>query len=200
MPRLARFADQHPKLRIEFALDDARQDLIGGSIDLAVRIGTLSDSSAVARKVGTVHRVLVASPDYLSRAGVPRTPCDLAAHVLIIGPAGLSSEGWTFRKAGKASAVRAEGRYVINSAEAATAAALAGLGILSTGWGSVQAELQSGALVQTLPDWDIGSSDVNVVLPAGRAAKASARAFADFIAAEVRKIEATFPWRGGPPR
>src|SRR6201996_6781584 len=57
MPRLARFADLHPKLRIEFTLNDARHDLIGDSVDIAVRIGTLSDSSVVARKIGTVYRV-----------------------------------------------------------------------------------------------------------------------------------------------
>src|SRR6201991_481788 len=62
MPRLAKFADQHPKLRIEFALDDARHDLIGDSVDVAVRIGALDDSTAVTRKIGTVHRVLVAAP------------------------------------------------------------------------------------------------------------------------------------------
>src|SRR5277367_706538 len=100
MPHLARFADRHPKLRIEFTLDDARHDLIGDSVDVAVRIGTLGDSTAVARMIGTVHRVLVASPAYLSRAGTPVMPSDLAEHTLIIGPAGRSAEGWSFRKAG----------------------------------------------------------------------------------------------------
>jgi DNA-binding transcriptional LysR family regulator len=78
------------------------------------------------------------------------------------------------------------GRLVINATEAATAAAIAGLGIFSTGERSIRAELESGALVRVLPDWEIGSSDINVILPAGRAAKASARAFADFVAAQVR--------------
>ena len=186
MPRLARFIDQHPKLRIEFTLDDARHDLIGDSVDVAVRIGILSDSTAVARKIGTVHRVIVASPVYLSRAGTPLTPADLTKHTLIVGPAGGSSEGWSFRRDGKTASVRVQGRLVINATEAATAAAIAGLGIFSTGERSIRAELESGALVRVLPDWEIGSSDINVILPAGRAAKASARAFADFVAAQVR--------------
>lgn len=193
MPRLARFIEQHPKLRIEFALDDARQDLIGDSVDVAVRIGTLSDSTAVARKIGTVHRVLVAAPAYLARAGMPLAPSDLVGHMFIIGPAGRSSEGWSFRKGGKATSVRVQGRLVVNAAEAAAAAAIAGLGILSTGQGGVQAELEAGSLVRLLPDWEIGTSDIHVILPAGRAAKASARAFADFVAAQVRENEAIFP-------
>jgi DNA-binding transcriptional LysR family regulator len=62
------------------------------------------------------------------------------------------------------------------------------LGIFSTGERSIRPELESGALVRLLPDWEIGSSDINVILPAGRAAKASARAFADFVAAQVREL------------
>src|SRR6201991_4778106 len=112
MPRLAEFADQHPKLRIEFALDDARRDLIGESVDVAIRIGALTDSSVVARKIGTVHRILVAAPSYLSRAGTPLIPADLANHTLIVGPAGRGSEGWSFRKCGKTTSVRVQGRFV----------------------------------------------------------------------------------------
>jgi DNA-binding transcriptional LysR family regulator len=73
---------------------------------------------------------------------------------------------------------------------AATAAAVAGLGILSTGDLSVMSELETGRLVRVLPDWEMGSADINVVLPAGRAAKPSARAFSDFMAAEFRQVQA----------
>jgi DNA-binding transcriptional LysR family regulator len=67
------------------------------------------------------------------------------------------------------------------------------LGILSTGEGSVQAELEAGSLVRLLTDCEIGTSDINVILPASRAAKASARAFEDFVAAQVHEIRAFFP-------
>lgn len=197
MPRLARFADRHPELRMEFTLNDARHDLIGESVDVAIRIGTLSDSNVVARTIGTVHRVLVAAPAYLAKVGTPLTPADLARHTLIIGPAGNHAEGWSFRKAGKATSVRVHGRFMIDSTEAATAAAVGGLGVFSTGQRSVQAELQSGTLVRLLSDWEIGSSGIHVILPAGRAAKASARAFADFIAEQMREIESDFPWDSG---
>src|SRR6201991_2685418 len=199
MPRLAKFADQHPKLRIEFALDDARHDLIGDSVDVAVRIGALDDSTAVTRKIGTVHRVLVAAPSYLARAGTPSVPSELAKHTLIVGPASRTAQAWSFRKNGKSASIRVQGRFVINSTEAATAATIAGLGIHSTGQRSVQSELQSRMLVRVLPDWEIGASDINVILPAGRAAKASGRAFAQFGAAHVREIERDFPWREGWP-
>jgi len=108
----------------------------------------------------------------------------------VIGPASVGSTGWTFHKGGEAITIHPEGRIVVDAAEAATAAAVAGLGIASTGQGSVQAEIDAGTLAFVLPDWQIGKSDINVILPAGRAAKASARAFADFVARETRSIRA----------
>ena len=148
LPRLARFTDQHPNLRVEFILNDERQDLVGESVDVALRIGVLNDSTAVARKIGTVHRVVVAAPAYLASAGTPLVPSDLADHAIIVGPAGRAMEAWTFRRDGKSSSVRVEGRFILNGMEAAAAAAIAGLGILSTGDLSVMSELETGRLVQ----------------------------------------------------
>src|ERR1700744_6544182 len=74
LPRLPLFADRHPALRVEFVLNDERQDLVGDGIDVALRIGALADSSAVPRRIGTVGRILAASPSYLAAAGAPRTP------------------------------------------------------------------------------------------------------------------------------
>ncbi|HTA90848.1 MAG TPA: LysR family transcriptional regulator [Polyangiaceae bacterium] len=188
LPRLARFTDRHPDLRVEFTLNDDRQDLVGESVDLALRIGVLNDSSAVAIKIGTVRRIVVAAPAYLARTGVPKVPTDLAEHTIILGPAGRVTEGWTFRRKGKASFARVRGRFILNGSDAAAAAAVVGLGILSTGELAVMNELDAGRLVRVLPDWEMGSADINVVLPAGRAAKPSARAFADFMSAEFREL------------
>ena len=188
LPRLSRFTDQHPGLRLEFMLNDQRQDLVGDAVDVALRVGTLADSTAVARRIGVMQRVLAASPSYLARAGIPAVPANLPDHTLIVGPAGFSAEGWAFKMNGKATSIRVEGRFILNGTEGATAAAVAGLGIVSSGHLGCLAELQSGALVRVLPDWEMGSADINVVLPAGRAAKPSARAFADFMAAEFRKL------------
>jgi DNA-binding transcriptional LysR family regulator len=190
LPRLARFTDLHPRLRIEFVLNDEKQDLVGDAVDVALRIGSLADSSAVARKVGVVHRALAASPAYLAKAGTPLMPSELPDHSIIVGPAGRGMEGWIFKKNGKTISVRVDGRFILNAAEGATAAAVAGLGIISSGALGMLKELESGSLVRVLPDWEMGSADIHLVLPAGRAAKPSARAFADFIGAELRELEA----------
>ncbi len=184
VPRISRFANHHPALRIEFILNDEKQDLVGDAVDVALRVGSLPDSSAVARRIGTVHRTLAASPAYLAKAGTPTEPAELTKHSLIVGPAARSTEAWVFKKNGKSTSIRIEGRFILTGGEGATAAAVAGLGIISAGVLGMLKELRSGELVRVLPDWEMGSADVHVVLPSGRAAKTSARAFANFVAAD----------------
>jgi DNA-binding transcriptional LysR family regulator len=185
IPRLVRFTDAHPALRIEFIMADQRQDLVSESIDLAIRIGSLADStSAVARKIGATERVLVAAPSYLEKVGTPRGPADLAAHSLIIGPAGRGYESWSFTQANtRPVSVRLEGRLIVNGNDSAVAAAVAGLGIATSGHIGCIDELRRGSLVRVLPDWYMGTADIHVILPDGRAAKPSARAFAAFMQA-----------------
>jgi DNA-binding transcriptional LysR family regulator len=196
IPRLDRFLSQHPDLRIEFVLSDQRQDLVADAVDVAVRIGYLPGAATVARRIGVTHRVLVASPAYLRKAGTPRTPADLAAHALIVGPASGGPEGWAFRKDGKATSVRVVGRVRVTAIEAATAAAVAGLGIVSMGHLACRAELEGGALVRVLPDWEMGHADVKV-LTAGRSAKPAARAFVEFLVGELRGVSEG--WGVPPP-
>jgi DNA-binding transcriptional LysR family regulator len=190
-PRLARFTGQHPALRVEFMLNDRRQDLIGDAID-AMRVGSLSDSNAVARKIGVVYRVLAAAPSYLDRAGVPQSPTDLPNHTCIVGPASQGLEGWAFERDGKKTSIRVEGRYILNGTDSATKAAAAGLGIVSSTHLSCLEEFQNGSLVRVLPEWEMGEADINVVLPAGRASKPSARAFCDLMVAEFKEIQELF--------
>jgi len=182
IPRLAGFSDMHPSLRIEFLLKDQRQDLVSDGIDVALRVGDLGDSSGVACRIGTSHRLLAASPSYLKRAGTPQVPADLVHHTIITGPAGFGP----FQKGGETFSVRAEGRFIISSLEGSNAAAVTGLGIVSTGHLACRAELMNGALVRVLPDWEMGTAPVSAILPGGRAAKPSARAFVEFMTSQLR--------------
>jgi len=191
IPALPRFADEHPHLRIELLVDDRRQDLIVEGVDVALRFGELTDSSAVARRILTTPRVIAASRAYLARAGIPRTPEDLATHRAVIGVIG-TGPGWTFKRAGHEDVtVRLDGQVMANQNEAAVAAAVAGMGIVSTTREGCRAELESGALVELLPEWDRGSLDVHAVFVDGRAAKPAAKAFAEFLAGALN------PTRGG---
>lgn len=181
MPHLQAFLDQHPELRIELLLDDLRQNLVAEGVDVGLRFGPLPDSSATAQRLGAAERVIAASPDYLRRAGTPRTPAELAQHSVIAGP-GRLAHAWSFARDGKTLSVRVDGQLSVSVNEVSTAAALAGIGIASMTLGACLKELQEGSLVRLLPDWSMGDIELHAVFPAGRAAKPAARAFADHVA------------------
>jgi DNA-binding transcriptional LysR family regulator len=185
IPRLPPFMACHKELRIDLLMSDQRQDLLGDGVDVALRFGPLPDTSAMARKIGNVQRLLAAAPAYLDKAGWPVTPADLADHAIIIGPAGAEADGWTFRRDKETVIARIESRLAISANEGAIAAAVAGLGIVSTGYWGCLAELRSGALVPVLTDWQMATAEVHALFPAGRAAKPAARAFAEYLVREL---------------
>jgi len=184
IPRLDDFLRRHPKLRLMLLINDQRQALISEGVDVAFRFGALADSNATARRLGSIQRVLVASPAYLRRAGRPKAPADLSSHAMVVGPMG--SDRWTFEKDGRQVSLRLEGRVVVSANEGAVAAAVAGLGIAATGIIASRKELANRTLVRVLPDWQMGSVDVHAVFPAGRATKAAARALADHMLGAFR--------------
>lgn len=192
VPRLPGFMAQHPALRMDLVLTDKFQDLIEEAIDVAFRFGTLRDSTMTARKVVVSERIVAASPAYLERAGTPQTPSDLAAHQVVIGPSSASMVGWTFSKGGKKTSVKVESnlRFTVN--EGMTAAALAGMGIVSGSIVGCRSELESGALVRLLPEWTIGTVDVHAVIASGHSAKASSRAFVDYMVKSFRADRALY--------
>jgi DNA-binding transcriptional LysR family regulator len=162
-------------------LQDEWQDLLKDGIDVAIRLGRLKDSAATARVVGVNQRVVAAAPAYLRRAGTPQVPEDLVRHRVVVGPPGASGEAWTFRRDGKTKSITVQAHVKLSVNEAATAAAVAGLGILSSGLWGCRAELATGALVRVLPEWSMESVQAHAVFPAGRAAKLAARRFVSYV-------------------
>jgi DNA-binding transcriptional LysR family regulator len=188
IPRLPHFLERHPALCVDLRMSDERQELVLEGVDIAFRFGTLTNSSATARRLASPPRLLVASPNYLARAGTPRTPADLAQHSVIIGPTAPGTDAWSFLDNKKRRvSVRVEGRLKISASEGAIAAAVAGLGILSTGLWSCRAELASGVLVQVLAHWPMGPVELHAVFPAGRSAKPAARALTDYLAETLQE-------------
>jgi DNA-binding transcriptional LysR family regulator len=139
-----------------------------------------------ALKVIDAPRILAAAPFYLKEHGTPLTPSDLARHAIIIGPAHLSPM-YSFRKEGRVASVRVHSQLAVTITEAAIAAAKAGLGIVASSLISAKAELESGALVRILSDWDFGSMEVNALFVSGKTIKPAARAFMDFLVGELRR-------------
>lgn len=186
IPRLPKFVSDHPALRVELISNDRYQDLVTEGIDVAFRFGSLPDSSAAQRKVIDAPRILAAAPCYLESRGTPTMPSDLAHHSVIIGPAHLSPT-FSFRKDGRVASVRVESQLTVTINEGAVVGAKAGLGIVATSLNAVRCELESGALVRILSDWDFGSMEVNALFVSSKTIKPAARAFTDFLVGELRR-------------
>jgi DNA-binding transcriptional LysR family regulator len=187
IPRLPPFMARHPALRVDLAVDDQHQNLVVEGVDVALRFGALADSNATARLLDASPRLLVASPAYLRRAGTPQKPADLAAHSVIVGPTGDAPGAWSFEEQGRWTSVRIDGRLAVSSNEGAVSAALAGMGIVSTVVWGCRSDLENGNLVHVLADWNTELVELHAVFPAGRAAKAAARIFADHLAHALGK-------------
>jgi DNA-binding transcriptional LysR family regulator len=179
VPLLPRFLEQHPELEIDVILDDRVIDLVAEGVDLSLRMGALPDSSAVARKLATGDRSVLATPAYLARAGEPRTPADLADHEAVIYSQ-LPSV-WSFTRDGAEASVAVHGRVRVSAAEGLRAAVLADMGLtIASDW-MFASELASGAVRRVLTPWSLPAMDLWAVFPAGRMASAKARAFASFV-------------------
>ena len=188
IPRLAGFAARYPDLRIHLQLDDRRQDLIKDAVDVAIRIGRLPDSTATARLLAVITRVVVASPDYLARHGIPETPEDLTRHRIVIGPAAAVPTAWRFQLDGTESVIRLEPHFSTDENDGAMAAVVAGFGITSTSFWASRAALERGALVRLLPAWALAGIPVHAYFPMGQATRAAARAVIDHLAADFRRL------------
>src|SRR5215470_4328002 len=113
-PLVTGFLDTYREMRIELVLNDRNLDLIEEGIDVAVRIGPLADSNLIAKRVGEVRRVLVASPTYLKQRGTPKKPADLAGHDTILGAARSETSEWRFGPPKRAIIVRLSPRLLVN--------------------------------------------------------------------------------------
>ena len=182
-PLLPDFLHRYPEITVDLGLDDRIVDVLQEGWDLAVRIADLPDSSLIARRLANSRRVVVASPDYLARVGVPRRPAELAGHrCLIYSYQSAREDVWRFAGADGPESVRVAGCLRTNNGDVLSAAAMAGTGIALLPLFIVDEALRQGRLVPLLEGWDAGGSGIFAVYPAGRHLSPKVRAFADFLA------------------
>jgi DNA-binding transcriptional LysR family regulator len=192
-PLVVRFLQLHPALRAELILADHNVDVIEGGIDAALRIGWLADSSLVARRLGEVRRLTVASPAYLARRGTPGTPADLAGHDTILSTTTRALPEWRFLANGREVAVRLAPRLQLDDVEALVNTAREGFGIARPLSYQVAAELASGALVRLLQPYEPAPLPVHLVLPSARYVSPRLRSFVDFAVEACAGLEVIRP-------
>lgn len=178
IPKLGAFLEAHPKIQLEVVMDDRDKDLVAENIDAAFRCGVLPDSAMVVRKLAQTQVLVVASPAYLARKGVPSTPMDLLKHDGIIFS--QTGEDWVFRRGDSETHVRIPRRLTFSAAEGVRAAVIAGLGFTICSRWIFAPELQSGEVVPLLKDWHVPPDKLWVIYPSGRLTSTKARAFVNW--------------------
>ncbi len=184
VPALPRFIEQHPELTVQMSMNDRVVDLVQEGIDAALRVGSLSDSSLIARRVGSFRGVTCASPEFIQRIGAPQTPQELQSeHCIAMFKLGNNQRReWLFRKNGTAHSVVPLAPLSFSDPESAVAAAVSGAGFVRTLDFTVEAQIAAGLLHPVLEDWNEGAVwPVSVVYPQHRQPTAKIKAFIEFV-------------------
>jgi DNA-binding transcriptional LysR family regulator len=181
VPRLPEFLAQNPELEIDIVLDDRNIDLVQEGIDVALRMGPMSDSSLTARKIGTSPRAVMGSAAYFKKFRKPTTPGELAVHQAVVYPHISTTDVWAFRRDGSEVSVTVKSRLRITAAEGVRAAIVAGAGLTIASEWMFEAELADGTVQRALTEWELPPVDLWAIYPAGRVATAKARAFVSFV-------------------
>jgi DNA-binding transcriptional LysR family regulator len=187
LPVVTEFLLAYPAVNVRLTLGDRIAQLLDEHLDLAVRIGTLPDSSFKATGVGWLRRVVCGSPAYLASHGVPRMPADMGMHDCITFDAVGSADQWVFRFEKSESAVPVHSRLVVNTAEAAVDAAKAGLGLTRLLSYQIDAARRAGDLAVVLEAFEPPPIPVSLVFNAQQRIPLKLRAFLDFAAPRLRE-------------
>lgn len=169
-PFITRYLAQFPETQIELTLSDRLVDPIEEGFEVVIRIGELADSSMVAWPMRPYRLIACASPDYVARAGMPKTPADLEQHACLVYGIWTSSAPcrWLFYKAGKCEEIRPQGRFRANDWKALLHAALEGYGVTLGPEDVLGKEIDAGRLVQVLPDYEGSARPMHVLVPTAR--------------------------------
>lgn len=182
-PALPVFLDLYPRIDINLGITDRAVNLIEESVDCVLRVGPLSDSELIARAIGTLPLINVASPAYLERYGTPQTPEDLARHwaVNYASPSTGRVGPWEWIEGDDMRTLMMRGRVTVNSAEAYIACCLSGLGLIQIPAYDVRPHLEAGELVEVLTDYRAEPLPMTLLYPHRQHLSRRVQVFADWL-------------------
>lgn len=183
--RLGDFLSANPRLAVELILREAASDLVEEGIDLEVRLGPVSDSTLMCRRIGWTTAFLVASSSYLSKRRPPSTLEELKEHDCICYARGGKSRDWTFTNGSQEETVRVTPRLTSNNVIAAHRAAVAGAGVAILSHIVAQPEIDAGRLVRLMPNHPPSRLPINVVYPSRKNVPSRVKAVLDFLVEAV---------------
>lgn len=182
VPVVAAFLDQYPEVDVRLLLGDRNVNLLEEHVDVALRVGVLPDSNLVAKPLGTIRLVVCASPAYLARFGVPISPADLSEHRCVTFEQLTAPRTWSFSSAKGSQRVPVRSRLSVTTADAAIAAAIAGVGLTRVLSYQVADALHDGTLVRVLEEYEPAGRPVSLIHAGQGRLPMKSRAFIDFAA------------------
>ena len=185
MEWVTEFLDAHPKVRLEFVLNDARADLVAEGIDVALRAGKVSEPTLVARRIGSNRAFLVASPSYLAERGTPASVDELPLHDCLAVQPATGRTVWRLEGPEGPTEVQVTGRFYANAAHVLLKASVAGLGIVLLPEMMTASYLRSGQLVEVLPGHEVKGLDIYLVYLSRRQLPRAVSAFIEFAKAKI---------------
>jgi DNA-binding transcriptional LysR family regulator len=188
------FAKKHPEVTLEIVTTDRVVNLVEERFDVAVRAAALTDSTLIARALGSIRRIAVASPGYLKQRGRPRQPADLAKHDCLAFGAGASPTSWRLEKGSTSVDVAVKPRLIINDFDVLLEATLTGLGVAMLPIFRCIAELRQRRLEHVLKEWCSPRTVLHAVYPTTRHLSPKVKAFVDHL---LEKFTPP-PWEIGP--
>ena len=180
-PMVASFLDRYPDVRIELVCSDRVVNLVEEGFDVAIRAGHLVDSTLIARRLGAMKRVLVASPGYLKTHGRPKSPAELGKHPCITFGSSPAPTLWTLHSGEKKIDVRVPARLSANDMDLMLDAALAGIGVAWLPEHLLLGDLARGRLGRVLADWTSPETPVHAVYPSARHLSTKVSAFVELL-------------------
>jgi DNA-binding transcriptional LysR family regulator len=185
--RLPTLLADRPGLKLELVISDRFGDMIEDRLDLAMRVGEVTDASLVVRRLATASFVVVAAPSYIERKGRPSTPADLASHTCIVHHVGPGSDVWTFVTSDGSQQFHVSGGFLANDFSAVRVAARSGYGIALLPLLAVLDDLRTGELVCVLSEFPAPSIPLSLVYPSRRHLAPRTRLVFDFILEQLRE-------------
>lgn len=186
MPCVVEYLQKYPDTEVSAMFVDRVVNMLDEGVDVALRVGELSDSSFKAIKVGTVRRVVCASPSYIEKYGLPQHPNDLSEHQIVVASSLSPNVEWRFLENKQAKIVRVKPRLTVTSNDAAIEAAVAGLGVTRLISYQIAPELQSGQLKILLSEYEFPALPIHILHREGRNSSTKVRAFIDLVAERLK--------------
>lgn len=188
-PALPDFLDRYPGIDIDLGVTDRSVNLVEENVDCVLRVGPLSDSTLIARLIGNLPLINVASPLYLARHGTPATPADLPAHLVIsyASPSTGRVDAWEWTERGETRPLGVRSRVSVNSAEAYIACCIAGLGLIQIPAYDVKHHLEAGELVEVMPLHRAAPMPMTLIYPHRQHLSRRLQVFADWMEAVLRR-------------